>query len=155
MGIYERASALWDEDSSEDAQLDALQALVDSGDAWRLEGSIGRSAMAAIDAGLVFLPDVDHRDYYGNRIPRRSVLEPGSKGTLEYCRARHPERFVDVADCGHRRRDGYYRALNETTYCGPECFGSALQKLTTRLVRPVGPVYYWRWCRTDSPKGAN
>ena len=73
-----------DEDASEDEQLDALQALVNSGDAWRLEGSIGRAAMNAIESGLIALGEVGHHDYWGNYVPSRSEVEPGTKGSVEY-----------------------------------------------------------------------
>ena len=59
-----------------------LQELIDKGDAWRMEGSIGRSAMAALESGCCFLPTCSHRDYWGNLVPPRTALKPGSKGTL-------------------------------------------------------------------------
>lgn len=66
----------------------ALQALVDSGDAWRLEGSVGRSAMRAIEDGEIALGPVGHRDYWGNYVPSRFEVEPGTKGSVEYVEAR-------------------------------------------------------------------
>lgn len=59
-----------------------LQAGIDSGTVWRLEGSIGRAANAALECGACFLPLTRSSDYYGSTIPARSDLKPGTKGTL-------------------------------------------------------------------------
>lgn len=67
---------------------DDLQDLIDSGAAWRLEGSIGRRAMAAIDAGVCCLGTVGHHDYWGNYVPSRFEVVPGTKGSVEYCEER-------------------------------------------------------------------
>ena len=64
--------------------IDDLQGLIDSGMAWRLEGSVGRAAMAAIEDGACVLGEVGHRDYWGNYIPSRHEVEQGTKGSLEY-----------------------------------------------------------------------
>jgi len=61
-----------------------LQGLIDSGMAWRLEGSVGRAAMDAIESGACVLGEVGHRDYWGNYIPSRHEVEPGTKDSLEY-----------------------------------------------------------------------
>lgn len=63
-----------------------LQELIDSGDAWRLEGSIGRQCMAAIEDGRCTLGPVGHRDYYGNYVPAIHEVKPGTKGSAEYAR---------------------------------------------------------------------
>ena len=62
---------------------DEMQKLILSGDAWKMEGSYGRAAMAGLESGQFFLPDVTTFDYYGNRVPSRDELKPGTKGTLE------------------------------------------------------------------------
>lgn len=59
-----------------------LQALIESGDVWKMEGSMGRGAMDSLESGACFLPEEPRRDYYGNRIPSRNELKEGSKGTL-------------------------------------------------------------------------
>ena len=61
-----------------------LQELIDNGMAWRLEGSVGRAAMDAIENGACILGETGHRDYWGNYIPSRYEVEPGTKGSLEY-----------------------------------------------------------------------
>ena len=63
--------------------LKQMQDLINSGDAWRLEGSYGRAAMANLESGACMLPKESHRDYYGNTVPSRDMLQDGSKGTLQ------------------------------------------------------------------------
>jgi len=60
-----------------------MQEMVTNGAAWFMEGSIGRVAMAGLTTGEFFLPEVGCRDFYGNYVPSRDELEPGSKGTLD------------------------------------------------------------------------
>jgi hypothetical protein len=50
---------------------------------WKFEGSYGRQAMSLLEEGACFLPDEPTYDYYGNRLPSRNELKPGTKGTLE------------------------------------------------------------------------
>jgi hypothetical protein len=47
----------------------AMQALIDSGTVWSLQGSYGRSAMDMIKSGQCKLGPDSCRDYWGNRIP--------------------------------------------------------------------------------------
>lgn len=61
-----------------------MQQLVNSGEAWKLEGSYGRSAMSAMEAGLLMLGRDGHRDYWGNYVPARSQVKPGTKGSYGY-----------------------------------------------------------------------
>lgn len=73
-----------------------LQALIDSGDAWRLEGSVGRAAMDAIEAGVCTLGPTGHRDYYGNYVPAVHEVEEGTKGSLQYAQALRPDLHGEV-----------------------------------------------------------
>ena len=61
-----------------------VQELVDSGMAWHREGTVGRTAMAALQNGAVVLPGERFRDFYGSVVPSyRDVLdEPGSTGSV-------------------------------------------------------------------------
>jgi hypothetical protein len=68
--------------------IELFQGLIDSGMAWRLEGHIGRQAMGMIEDGYCVLGEEGHRDYYGNYVPSRTEVEPGSKGSPEYVAAR-------------------------------------------------------------------
>jgi len=58
------------------------QQSIETGDIWKFEGSAGRFAMSCLEAGICFLGEKLTRDYYGNTIPPRGVLEDGSKGSL-------------------------------------------------------------------------
>lgn len=64
--------------------VESLQELIDTGVAWRLEGSVGRMCMDAIEAGVVMLGEVAHKDYWGNTVPSRYDVVAGSKGSIEY-----------------------------------------------------------------------
>jgi len=65
-----------------------FQSLIDSGMAWQMEGSLGREAMALIEEGACVLGRKGHRDYWGNYVPSRYEVEPGTKGSEEYARER-------------------------------------------------------------------
>ena len=88
-------TALYDEDATADEQVEAYQALIDSGSAWRLEGHVGRTAMQLIENGDCILGEEGHSDYYGNYVPSRTEVEPGTKGSIEYARERQPERWPE------------------------------------------------------------
>jgi hypothetical protein len=62
--------------------LTEMQNMINSGSAWKMEGSYGRVAMSLLQSGACFLPKEDHFDYYGNTVPSRDKLKPGTKGTL-------------------------------------------------------------------------
>ena len=66
------------------AGIDAMQAGIDSGQVWLMEGAAGREAMRYIEAGLCTLGEVGHNDYYGNWVPSRTEVKPGTKGSPEY-----------------------------------------------------------------------
>ena len=60
-----------------------LQERINSGLAWHLEGSYGRTAMNCLESGACMLPEVPRKDYWGNIVPARTSLQAGTKGTLE------------------------------------------------------------------------
>lgn len=60
-----------------------MQELIETGLAWHFEGSVGREAMSFLKCGACFLPETPFKDYYGNEVPSREWLEPGTTGTLE------------------------------------------------------------------------
>lgn len=74
---------------------DEMQAMIDSGNAWRMEGSYGRAAMGCLESGACMLPKVVHSDYYGNRIPSRTELKEGTKGTYQ-----NAKRFWERVESG-------------------------------------------------------
>jgi hypothetical protein len=63
--------------------LTTMQERINSGLCWTLEGSYGRAAMATLVNGACMLPDVPRRDYWGNTVPARTTVKPGSTGSLE------------------------------------------------------------------------
>ncbi len=75
---------LMDEVEDDAEAIAGLQALIDSGMAWTLEGHVGREAMAAIEGGACTLGPEGRYDYWGNYVPSRFEVEPGSKGSVEY-----------------------------------------------------------------------
>ena len=70
----------------------SIQDLIDTGMAWHLEGHIGRQCMAAIENGDAVLGPVGHRDYWGNWVPSRFEVEPGTVGSEAYAARRQEER---------------------------------------------------------------
>lgn len=73
----------------------AIQRAINTGMAWRLQGSYGRAAMEFLESGLCVLPCNGHRDYYGNIVPPRHVLEPGTKGTEELVVENQGQEWLD------------------------------------------------------------
>ena len=66
--------------------LKGMQAWINSGQVWKMEGSIGRAAMEAIECGQVMLGRTGCRDYWGNYIPSRYEVKQGTKGSSGYVR---------------------------------------------------------------------
>ena len=71
----------------EQDEIAMFQDAINSGMAWMLQGSYGRQAMALIEAGKCMLGEVGRRDYWGNYVPSRSEVKPGTKGSPEYVAA--------------------------------------------------------------------
>jgi hypothetical protein len=82
-------TALWREDATQDEGIAALQFLIDTGQAWLMDGSTSRAAMRAIEAGDCVLGEIGHRDYWGNYVPSRTEVEPGTLGSIEYAERMH------------------------------------------------------------------
>jgi hypothetical protein len=81
-------TALYREDATEEEMVVLYQHLIDTGQAWQLEGHVGRTAMGLIEAGVCMLGETGHRDYYGGYVPSRHEVEAGTKGSPEYVAAR-------------------------------------------------------------------
>jgi hypothetical protein len=79
---------LYDEDANYEDVVAGYQELINTGTAWKLEGSVGRAAMALIESGECMLGEEGHRDYWGNYVPSRHEVQPGTKGSPEYCTQR-------------------------------------------------------------------
>lgn len=76
---------------SEIETIKMFQSAINSGMAWRLQGSYGREAMEYINAGLCLLGKLGHRDYWGNYVPARDEVVEGTKGSEAYVEARSGE----------------------------------------------------------------
>jgi hypothetical protein len=72
-----------DEDATEEDETRALQHLINTGQ-WSFPGRTGRAMMDMIELGVCALGPEPATDYYGNRIPSRSEVEAGTKGSAEY-----------------------------------------------------------------------
>ena len=77
---------------TEEEQIESLQDMINTGLAWKMEGSIGRAAMDAIKSGICILGEEGHYDYYGNYVPSRTEVEAGTKGSIEYAQKMMEER---------------------------------------------------------------
>jgi len=78
-----------------DYGLTKAQQMLNSGQLWKFEGSIGRTTMDMLEAGILVLPEERTDDYYGNTIPARTELKEGTKGTLG-----NSERFWKLVENG-------------------------------------------------------
>ena len=72
-----------DEDVSEMDYFLSIQRAINSG-MWGLQGSYGRTMMDAIKSGQCMLGAKSARDYYGNNIPSRNDVQPGTKGSKDF-----------------------------------------------------------------------
>lgn len=71
-----------------DEMVALFQELIDNGQAWRLQGSYGRTAYDLIQQGFCTLGETGHTDTYGNYVPARGEIEPGAPGSPEYVASR-------------------------------------------------------------------
>lgn len=62
----------------------ALQRAINGGSAWSFQGSYGRAMMDALKSGRAMLGKFSARDYWGNYIPARDEVKPGSFGSREF-----------------------------------------------------------------------
>jgi len=68
------------------------QRFINNGDAWHFEGSVGRACMEMIKAGYCTLGKTGHRDYYGNYVPSRYEVKPGSVGSIGFVKKMRKQR---------------------------------------------------------------
>jgi hypothetical protein len=73
---------------------EAMQRSINSGLCWQMNGSHGRSAMQAIEAGMCLCAKQPHKDYYGNIVPSRTMLKQGTKGTFDYVKERMGAKYA-------------------------------------------------------------
>ena len=60
-----------------------IQASIDDGSVWKMEGKAGRDVIAHLEIGSCYLPEKRYKDYWKNIVPSRNDLKPGTTGTLE------------------------------------------------------------------------
>lgn len=72
-----------DEEATREEEVAALQRFIGAG-MWSLQGSYGRAMQAAIDTGECVLGPSPAHDYWGNRIPSRHEVKPGTLGSIGY-----------------------------------------------------------------------
>ena len=60
-----------------------LQLRINDGSIWSMEGTMGRSAMDALESGACYLGNRHTFDYWGNRIPGIGEVEEGTTGSLQ------------------------------------------------------------------------
>lgn len=88
----------------EDAEVSAeeywksVQRAINSGEAWKFQGSYGRLMMSAIEGGRCMLGEKPASDYYGNYIPARSQVVSGSKGSRAYVVKHHGEEWAALME---------------------------------------------------------
>ena len=78
-----------------DGSAESAQRLINSLSAWRLEGSVGRGLMAALDDGACMLGHEDTTDYYGNHIPSRHQVKEGTKGSFQFVADRYGQEYAE------------------------------------------------------------
>ena len=89
-----------EDEMTREEEAEAMQRGINSGEVWHMEGASGRAAMAFIEAGLCMLGQEGHEDYWGNYVPSRDEVEPGTKGSEEYCREREPDILENLLELG-------------------------------------------------------
>ena len=65
---------------------ETIQKAINTG-LWGMQGSYGRTMMAAINEGYCMLGHNEAHDYWGNHIPSRDQVKAGTKGSFDYVAA--------------------------------------------------------------------
>ena len=72
----------------------SVQRAINAG-SWSFQGSYGRTMMGAISAGYCVLGRKEFKDYYGNGIPSRDQVQPGTKGSADYVEERQGSEWLE------------------------------------------------------------
>lgn len=75
----------------------AVQRQINEGN-WGLQGMHGCAMMVAIERGECMLGKRRALDYWGNVIPVRDEVEPGTKGSKEYVANEHGDDWADYME---------------------------------------------------------
>lgn len=73
----------------------AMQRMINAGTVWIMQGSYGRLAIDLIECGTCCLGRLSARDYWGNFIPDRDQVKPGTKGSVEFVRSVRGDDWAD------------------------------------------------------------
>ena len=65
---------------------ETIQKAINTG-LWGMQGSYGRTMMAAIEEGYCLLGQNEAHDYWGNHIPSRDQVQAGTKGSFDFVAA--------------------------------------------------------------------
>jgi hypothetical protein len=95
MSTYDDVMEIEDGEAEAMEHYKALQRQINSGLVWQMQGSMGRTAMAAIEEGFVMTGRQHRKDYWGNTVPSRDVLEAGTKGTYDFVAERLGVEWAD------------------------------------------------------------
>lgn len=76
----------------------SLQRAINSLEAWKFQGSMGRAMMAAIEDGHCMLARSDCRDFYGNHIPSRAQVQEGTVGSRGFVVERMGEEWAAIME---------------------------------------------------------
>jgi hypothetical protein len=77
-------SALYREDATFEETIEVYQYMIDTGQAWHMEGHVGRTAARLIEDGFCTLGPKRVKDYWGSVVPSRYDVTPGTKGSDEF-----------------------------------------------------------------------
>jgi hypothetical protein len=69
-----------------------------NGGVWSMQGSYGRTMMQAISDGWCLLGTQSFNDYYGNRIPSRTEVKAGTKGSPEFVLERRGQEWLEFLE---------------------------------------------------------
>jgi hypothetical protein len=84
------------EDASNEEYYKAMQRQINEGVIWKMQGSMGRAAMDALKSGSCMCAKAPCKDYWGNTVPSRDMLQPGSFGTYEFVVERMGQEWADA-----------------------------------------------------------
>jgi hypothetical protein len=86
------------EDAVDEYELYASIQRAINGGLWSLQGSYGRTMMQAISDGWCLLGTESFNDYYGNRIPSRTEVKEGTKGSPEFVLEQRGQEWLDFLE---------------------------------------------------------
>jgi len=75
---------------------ESIQRAINSGSAWSMQGSYGRSMFDAIQGGYCMLGKRSFKDYYGNFIPSRDDICWGERGSYDYVKKLQGQEWADM-----------------------------------------------------------